>query len=149
MNVQWPLLCTSLRSNCIDIFMFILSFEPLGWGIVYIQIWAVSSDWFLTIALWEFSLSSRYRASLKGLFYSHISKNKPDFHFSLSKVNFDEVAFTIFFPPVHCAFWVRRNCNLTQGHKYLWFLWEMLLLNAHIKVYGLFWVNFHGCWGSG
>lgn len=97
LNVQQPLLCSSLSSNHIDIFMSFLSFEPLCWGIVFIQIWAVSSDWFLTIALWEFSLSSRYRTSLKVLFYSHISKNKLEFHFSLSKVNLDEVVFSIFF----------------------------------------------------
>lgn len=84
----------------LGIFIFFLLFEHLLGGVVFIQMLAVSLDCFLTIALWEFSPSSRYRASLKGLFHIHISKNNPAFHLasSLSKVsfNFDKVVFTFF-----------------------------------------------------
>lgn len=146
MNVQWPLLCTSLRSNCIGIFMFVLSFEPLGWGIVLIQVWAVSSDWFLTIALWYYHPGTGHPS--KVCFTATFPRISLTFTLVFQRLILTRLHL-LFFPPVHCAFWVLRNCNLTQGHKYLWFLWEMLLLNAYIKVYGLFWVNFHGCWGSG
>lgn len=118
-------------------------------GIAFIQILALSLD--CSIALWEFSPSSRCSASLKGLFYSHISKYRPAFTWLtvFQRLVLILMKLHLLFFLILCAFWVLRHYSLTRGHKYLRFLWEILLLNAYIKVCGLFLANFYGCWGKG